>query len=74
LARLKRFLLEFDVDFGVAICRVQTDVAEPPSDHIDFDTGFEEMNGCCVTKDMGRDQALVLAPRDVYGVTPDELE
>src|SRR5580704_6593622 len=64
LARLQRFLLHPDVDFGVAVGRIQADVTEPAPDDIDVDARFEQMNSRRMTKDMRRDGALVLAGRN----------
>ena len=49
LARLQRRLLRAHVDLGVAVGRVQADVAQPTADHVDFYAGLEQVYGRRVT-------------------------
>ena len=39
--------------------RREADVPEPPSDHVDIDAGFQEMDGRRVSPDVRRDSPLI---------------
>lgn len=57
LARLQRRLLRAHVDLGVAVGRVQADVAEPTADHVDLYAGLEQVYGRRVTEYVRTDSA-----------------
>src|SRR5690625_4898422 len=49
--------LEFGVgvDLGVAISGGEVSVPEPAADHVDFDSGLEQVDCCSVSKDVWAD-------------------
>jgi hypothetical protein len=73
LASLERFLFHPDVDLGIAIGRVEADMAEPTSDDVDVNSRFQEMHGGCVAEDVRRDGALIWLGRNMACMTPNQL-
>src|ERR1022692_301005 len=52
---MQRLSLSSHHQLGVSISRIQADVSEPSTDHVDFDTGFEQMSCGGMPKQMRTD-------------------
>lgn len=58
-------LFRTDGDLCISVCCFQTDVAEPPTDDINLDAGFQQVNRRCVSNYVGRN-SLRLAVGTVF--------
>jgi hypothetical protein len=56
LANRERLRLHSQIDFRVAVGGLQTDMAEPSANNINFHAGLQQMDGSGVAQDMGRDR------------------
>jgi hypothetical protein len=60
-------------DFGISVGRFQTDVPKPCADNVHFNTGFEQMDGRCVSKRMWG-QPITIEARMGYKTTNDFVD